>query len=129
MQGVAAARIEHAQSGAVNRSVKLLVMAMGKLFCFVGSAALVAVSVTLAGEGKICGAVKLPLPSTLPQPLAHAAPEMLQRTAVLGCPALVTEAWNACVAPSSTLAIPCGSPTTISRVTVTLAVADFVASA
>ena len=116
-------------AGALNCNAKVLVMGMDILFCFVVSATLVAVSVTLAGFGRTRGAVKFPLASTLPHPVAHAALETLQVTAVLGCPALLSEVWNACVAPSSTLAFPWGAPTTMSLVTVMLAVANFETSA
>lgn len=56
-------------------------------------------------------------------------PARLQRTAVSGCPLLMTFAWNACVAPSSTLAGFGASDSVISLVMVTLAEADLVASA
>jgi 3-mercaptopyruvate sulfurtransferase SseA len=60
--------------------------------CFEGSATLCAVNVALVGEGRIPGAVYLPLRSTLPHAEGHAAPLTLQRTAVSGCPALVSVA-------------------------------------
>ncbi len=63
--------------GAESCKEKLLVIATGAEICFEGSAALCAVSVALAGAGRICGAVYLPLASTAPHPLAHAAPERL----------------------------------------------------
>jgi hypothetical protein len=78
--------------GAESCSEKLLVMATAAEICFEGSATLCAVSVALAGEERICGAVYLPLASTAPHPPAHAAPERLQRIAVSGCPLLVTVA-------------------------------------
>ena len=43
--------------GADNCSEKLLVMVTAAETCFEGSATLCAVSVTLAGDGRICGAV------------------------------------------------------------------------
>jgi hypothetical protein len=115
--------------GAVSWSEKLLVMVSAAEVCFEESATLCAVSVTFAGEGRIPGAVKCPPPSTLPQALGHAAPERLQRTAVSGCPLLVTPAWKACVAPSSTLASFGVSASAMSLVMLTLADLDFVVSA
>jgi hypothetical protein len=79
-------------AGAESCKEKLLVMATAADICFEGSATLCAVSVALAGEGRICGAVYLPLVSTAPHPPAHAGPERLQRIAVSGCPLLVTVA-------------------------------------
>src|SRR5260370_15447812 len=90
--------------GAESCNEKLLVMVTAADTCFERSATLCAVSVTLAGEARIPGAVNLPLESTAPHALGHAAPERLQRMAVSGSPVLVTGTWNACVAPSSTLA-------------------------
>jgi hypothetical protein len=78
--------------GAESCKEKLLVMATAAEICFEGSATLCAVNVALAGVGRICGAVYLPLASTAPHPLAHATPERLQRIAVSGCPLLVTVA-------------------------------------
>jgi hypothetical protein len=115
--------------GAVSCSEKLLVMFSAAEICFEGSATLCAVSVTFAGEGRIPGAVKCPLLSTLPQALGHAAPERLHRTALSGCPLLVTPAWKACIAPSSTLAGFGVSDNAISLVMVALAEPDFVVSA
>jgi hypothetical protein len=43
--------------GAESCNEKLLVMATAAEICFEGSATLCAVSVVLAGEGRICGAV------------------------------------------------------------------------
>jgi len=71
---------------------KLLVMATASEICLEGSATLCAVSVVLAGEGSLCGAVSFPLAPTVPHPLAHAGPERLQRIEVSGCPLLVTVA-------------------------------------
>lgn len=58
--------------------------------CFEGSATLCAVSVTLVGEGRIPGAVYVPLESTVPHAFGHAGPDKLQRTVVSGWPLLVT---------------------------------------
>lgn len=83
---------------------------------------------TLAGEGRSPGAVKVPLESTVPHAPGHAAPDKLQRTVVSGWPLLVMLTWNRCVAPSSTFAGFGVRDSVMSLVTVTLAVADFVAS-
>jgi hypothetical protein len=78
--------------GAESCKEKLLVIATVADACFEGSATLCAVSVTLAGNGRVCGAVYFPLASTVPHPLVHAGPERLQCTVVSGCPLLVTVA-------------------------------------
>lgn len=70
--------------GAESCNEKLLVMVIVAEFCFVGSATLCAVSVTLAGEGRIPGPVNVPLESTVPHEFGHAAPDKLQRTVVSG---------------------------------------------
>jgi len=78
--------------GAESCKEKLLVMATAAEICFEGSATLCAVSVALAGEGRICGAVYLPLASTAPHPPTHAGPERFHRIEASGCPLLVTVA-------------------------------------
>ena len=78
--------------GAESCKAKLLVTVTAAEICFAGSATLSAVSVTLVGEGRIPGAVNVPLESTLPHALGHAAPVKLQRTVVSGWPLLVTVA-------------------------------------
>ena len=78
--------------GAESRNEKVLAMATAAEICLEGSATLWAVSVALAGAGRICGAVYLPLASTAPHPLAHAGPERFHRIEVSGCPLLVTVA-------------------------------------
>jgi hypothetical protein len=78
--------------GVESRNEKVLAMATAAEICLEGSATLCAVSVALAGEGRICGAVYFPLASTAPHPLAHAGPERLHRIEVSGCPLLVTVA-------------------------------------
>jgi len=83
----------------------------------------------LVGDGRILGAVNVPLASTVPHALGQAVPERLQSMVVSGCPLLVTVTWNACVAPSSTLAGFGVSARVMSLKTVTLAAPDFVASA
>lgn len=70
--------------GAVSRSVKVLVMVTTAKICFEGSATLCAVSVTLAGDGRIPGAVYRPVVSTDPQAVGHALPDRLQTTMVSG---------------------------------------------
>src|SRR5258708_39233905 len=73
--------------------------------CLAGSARLCAVTVTVVEAGKIGGAVKLPLASSVPHAEGQAAPEMLQRTAVSGRPLLLTVARKLCAAPRSTPAV------------------------
>jgi hypothetical protein len=70
--------------GAESCNAKLLVMVTAAEICFEGSATLCAVSVTLAGDGSIPGAVNVPLESRTPHALGHAAPDKLQRTVVSG---------------------------------------------
>jgi len=96
---------------------------------FAGFATLCATTVTVAGVGKICGAVKLPFASTAPQPKGQAEPERDQRTAVSGCPPLEIVGWKTRVAPSSTEAAIGLSAISTSLAIVTTEVADFVASA
>ena len=75
--------------GPVTTRVNVLVTCTAAAACLDGSATLCAVKVTFAGEGKICGAVKSPLESSVPQDgPAQAGPEMLQMTARLGLPEL-----------------------------------------
>ena len=115
--------------GAESCNEKLLVMATAAEICFEGSATLCAVSVAVAGEGRVCGAAYFPLVSTVPHPPAHAGPERLQRIAVSGCPLLVIVAGNACDAPSSTLAELGVKPSVMSLVIAAVPVPDFVGSA
>jgi hypothetical protein len=77
--------------GAESCNEKLLVIVSAAEACFEGSATLCAVKVTLAGEGRICGAAYVPAASTLPQLLGHAAPDKLHRVAESGCPLLDTD--------------------------------------
>jgi len=77
--------------GAASCNEKLLVIVSATETCLEGSATLCAVRVTLAGEGRICGAVYVPDASTLPQPLGHAAPDKLHRVEESGCPLLTTD--------------------------------------
>jgi hypothetical protein len=94
-----------------------------------GSATLCAVSLTVAGFGRICGAVKLPFVSTVPHAKGHAVPASDHSTAVSGCPPLVIVAWNPRIAPSSTAAAFGASAICKSLTIVTAALADFVPSA
>ena len=89
-------------AGAEIVKVKWLPMVIDAEACFVGSATLCAETVTNVGVGNICGAVKFPAASTLPQLFGQEAPERLQRTAESGCPALEIIEVKACNAPSST---------------------------
>lgn len=77
--------------GAESCNEKLLVIVSAAESCFEKSATLCAVNVTLAGEGRICGAVYVPDASTLPQLLGHAPPDKLHRVAESGYPLLATE--------------------------------------
>jgi len=79
-------------AGALSCSEKLLVIRAFAEFCLEGSATLVAVRVTLAFPGRICGAVKFPFTSTLPHELGQDEPERLQRIAGSGLPLLEMEA-------------------------------------
>ena len=78
--------------GALSCNVKVLVMLTVAETCFEGSATLCAVTVAVAGEGRIPGAVNFPLESTVPHAVGQAVPDKLQRMAVSGCPLLVTAA-------------------------------------
>ena len=97
---------EATAGGAESCREKLLVMLTAAETCSPGSATLCAVRVTVDAAGRNCGAVKLPFASSEPQAAGQATPEILQRIAVFGCPALVIAAWNCCVAPSSTPMTP-----------------------
>jgi hypothetical protein len=126
---IAAVALAGTLLGAEMISEKWLVMVTAAEACFDGSATLCAVSVTTAGDGKICGAVKFPWASTAPHALGQPAPETLQRNVLSGCPELATIALNACNAPSSTpvmLGVIC---TTMSLVIAALALSDLVGSA
>ena len=116
-------------AGAEICSVKLLVIVSVAEARLEGSATLCAVSARVAGFGKICGAVKLPFVSTVPHARGHAAPDSVQRTALSGWPLLVMFAWKVRVAPSSTETTLVPSAIWMSLVMVTLALADFFASA
>ena len=116
-------------AGAESDSVKLLVMVSAAEARFEGSAMLCAVSVSAAVAGSTCGAVKLPLASTVPHPAGHAAPERIQVTPPFGFPLLVIRARKACFAPSSTRAAVALSAICKSLAIATCDVPDFVASA
>jgi hypothetical protein len=70
--------------GAESDRAKLLVMDSVAEICFKGSATLCAVTVALAGEGRILGAVNRPPESTAPHAIGHAPPDKLQRMAASG---------------------------------------------
>lgn len=101
---------------------------------FDGSATLVAVTLTVGGDGKAPGAVYIaespPFDTIVP---FAASPPLtlftLQFTAVAGLPELVTLAVNPCVPPNGSPAASGEMPTTISLVIVTLAVSLALASA
>ena len=68
--------------------VKLLVMVIATVAFFEGSATLVAVSVTVGGDGNVCGAMKRPIELMAPH-VAPAQPNPLSShvTRLLGFPA------------------------------------------
>jgi hypothetical protein len=74
--------------GRDNCTVKLLVIVTVAEAVLEELATLCAVTVTIAGLGKICGAVKFPFESTAPQANGQAVPDTDQRTAVSGWPPL-----------------------------------------
>ena len=77
--------------GPLRISVKLLVTTMMAATFLEGSATLVAVRITLAGEGKICGVLRRPLGLTVPHVIPeHPGPLSVQSTLLLGCPAEAT---------------------------------------
>ena len=86
----------------------------------VGSAALVAVTVTLAGEGIAEGAVYNPVPLIVPQAAAlHPLPCTFHVTAVLEVP--TTDALNCWVAPGTSEELTGVTVTTTTGTMVTLA--------
>ena len=77
----------------MRKSEKLLVTWKIPVACLEGSATLVAVTISLEGDGNICGAVTVPLELTVPQLApAHPGPLSDQRMLVLGRPAETTAA-------------------------------------
>ena len=74
--------------GPLTVKVKLLVMVIAAVAFFEGSATLVAVIVTVGGDGKVCGAVKRPIELMAPH-AAPAQPDPLSAhvTRLLGFPA------------------------------------------
>jgi hypothetical protein len=93
-----------------------------------GSAALVAVTVTVPGEGTADGAVYSPVPLTIPQAAAlHPAPCTLHVTAVFEVP--TTDAFNCCVAPVTTEVLDGVTVTTTTGTMVTLAEAVLLGAA
>jgi hypothetical protein len=93
-----------------------------------GSAALVAVTVTVSGAGTAAGAVYSPVPLTVPQAAAlHPAPSKLQVTAVFEVP--TTDAFNCCVAPVITEVLAGVTVTTTTDMIVTVADAVLLGSA
>jgi hypothetical protein len=93
-----------------------------------GSAELVAVMVTVDGDGTAEGAVYSPVPSTVPQATAlHPAPCTFHVTAVFEVP--TTDAFNCCVAPVTTEVLAGVTVTTTTDTMVTLAEAVLLGSA
>lgn len=76
--------------GAESCRVKLLAMVIVADAYFEGSATLCAVTATVAGDGRIAGAVNVPLALIVPHAPGQAPPDKLQRTVVSGCPLLAT---------------------------------------
>lgn len=94
----------------------------------VGSAALVAVTVTSAGEGTAGGAVYSPAPLIVPHAAAlQPLPCTAHVTAVFEVP--TTEASNCCVAPTTTEALAGLAVTTTTGTMVTVAAAVLLGSA
>src|SRR5260370_19999213 len=85
---------EATAGGAESCKEKLLVMVTAAETCLPGSATLCAVSVRVDAAGRNCGAVKLPFASSEPQAAGQARPEILQRIAAFGCPAVVIATGN-----------------------------------
>jgi len=93
-----------------------------------GSAELVAVTVTVAGDGTAEGAVYSPVPLTVPQAAAlHPAPCTAQVTAVFELP--TTDAFSCCVAPVATEVLAGVTVTTTTDTIVTVADAVLLGSA
>ena len=122
-------------AGPVTVNPKLAVICSVRVALFDGSAALVAVTVTLLPvvPGRILGAVNIPPVVMVPQaaPL-HPVPLTAQVTFWLApLPVLAMLALTCCAAPSSTLEFCAGAVmlTTTSLVTVTVEVAEVVPSA
>src|SRR5579862_5293249 len=89
--------------GPLTVKVKLLVTVTAAVAFFDGSAVLVAVIVSVGGDGRFCGAVKIPLALTAPHATpSQPAPLSAQVTPRLGFPADTMPASNVCWAPSST---------------------------
>lgn len=116
--------------GPLSASAKRLMIVIAVDALLDGSAALVAVSNTEGGEGRMTGAVNTPAVLTPPHELpTHPAPLSDQLTAVLGFPADAMAAPNTCSAPSSTPALGGVIATATSLVIVMVADADLVRSA
>jgi hypothetical protein len=110
----------------VNRLVTAIVVAA----FFDGSAILVAVTVTLAGDGRIWGATNTPIGLTVPQAFPEQpGPPSVQVTMPLGLPAEATLACRVCCAPSLTAALDGEVVTLRSLAMVIAAVAVLVGSA
>jgi hypothetical protein len=118
------------EEGPVTLSENELVTVIAATPLLEGSATLTAVTETLGGAVKNCGAVYVPVGSIVPHAdPAHSTPATIQMTARSGSPAEFTVAAKGRAAPSST-GIACGeTETDMSLVIVIVAVALFVASA
>jgi hypothetical protein len=107
-----------------------LVIVIAAVTLFDGSATLIALMEALGGVVRICGALYIPVGSTVPQAApTHPLPEIIQLIARSGLPPEFTVAANGRVAPNSTRTV-CGKrEIEISLVTVTTAAALFELSA
>lgn len=118
------------EAGPATVSENELVIVIAAAPLFDGSATLMALTETLGGAVRICGAVYVPAGSTAPQAApAHPLPETIQLTARLGLPAEATVAANGRAAPSSIGMVSGETETEMSLVTVTTALALFELSA
>jgi hypothetical protein len=116
--------------GPVSAREKVLVTVMAAVPLLDGSATLTAVRETVGGAIRICGAVYIPVESTVPQAVSmQPLPETIQFMARLGLPAEFKAAMNGCEAPSSTGIIPGETEMEMSLVTVTSEAEVFVLSA
>ncbi len=118
------------EAGPATVSENELVIVIAAVPLFDGSATLIALTETLGGAVRICGAVYVPAGSTAPQAApAHPFPKTIQLTARSGLPAEVTFAANGRAVPSSTGIVSGDTETEMSLVTVTMALALFELSA
>ena len=117
-------------AGPATVSENELMIVIAAVTLFDGSATLMALMEALGGVVRICGAVYIPVGSTVPQAApTHPLPEIIQLIARSGLPAEFTVAANGHVAPNSTRTVGGKREIEISLVTVTTAAALFELSA